>query len=207
MAGVSLSPRFVRFLPPHSRGQRIGLLGGSFNPAHPAHRLISLIALRRLKLDAVWWLVTPGNPLKSVKGLPAVAQRMQQAHRLANHPKIHVTALESVLRTRYTIDTVQHLRPRCPGVNFVWIMGSDNFLQFHHWKQWPEIAASVPMAVIDRPGTTLKSLHGRAAHRFARQRLPEQRASGLLKRKAPAWVFLHDRRSALSSTLLRSQGL
>jgi nicotinate-nucleotide adenylyltransferase len=164
MAGVSLSPRFVRFLPPHGRGLRIGLLGGSFNPAHPAHRL-------------------------------------------ANHPKIHVTALESVLRTRYTIDTVQHLRPRCPGVHFVWIMGSDNFLQFHHWKQWPEIAASVPMAVIDRPGTTLKSLHGRAAHRFASQRVPEQRASGLLKRKAPAWVFLHDRRSALSSTLLRSQGL
>lgn len=204
MEGVGLFPQF---LPPHGRRQRIGLLGGSFNPPHSAHRLISLIALRRLKLDAVWWLVTPGNPLKSVKGMPDVAHRMQQAQRLARHPKIHVTALESVLRTRYTIDTLQHLLARCPGVGFVWIMGSDNFLQFHHWKQWPDIAACVPMAVIDRPCTTLKSLHGRAAHRFARQRLPEHRASGLLKRTAPVWVFLHDRRSALSSTLLRSQGL
>ena len=163
MAGVCLSPSFARFLPPHGRGQRIGLLGGSFNPAHAAHRLISLIALRRLKLDAVWWLVTPGNPLKSGDGLPDVAQRMHQARCLANHPKIHVTALESLLRTRYTIDTLQHLLPRCPDVHFVWLMGSDNLLQFHHWKQWQQIATCVPVAVIDRPGTTLKSLHSRAA--------------------------------------------
>ena len=203
MTGVCLSPPFVRFLPPHGREQRIGLLGGSFNPPHAAHRLISLIALRRLKLDAVWWLVTPGNPLKSADGLPDVTQRMQQARALANHPKIHVTAVERVLRTRYTIHTLQHLLLRCPAVRFVWLMGSDNLVQFHHWKQWQQIAARVPMAVIDRPGTTLKSLQSRAAQRFARQRRPERLASAVLKRKAPAWVFLHDRRSALSSTALR----
>ena len=204
MAGLCLSPSFARFLPPHGRGQRIGLLGGSFNPAHDAHRLISLIALRRLKLDAVWWLVTPGNPLKSIDGLPDIRLRMQRARQLANHPKIHVTALESRLRCRYTIDTLRRLLPRCPDVRFVWLMGSDNLLQFHHWKHWAQIAALLPVAVIDRPGTTLKSLHSRAAIRFARQRGPERPASQILQRQAPAWVFLHDRRSSLSSTKLRS---
>lgn len=202
--GLCLSPPFARLLPPHGRGQRIGLLGGSFNPAHAAHRQISLIALRRLRLDAVWWLVTPGNPLKHQKGLPEVAQRMAQARHLAHHPKIHVTALESHLATRFTIDSLQKLLPRCPDVHFVWLMGSDNLAQFHRWKQWRDIAACVPMAVIDRPGSTLKSTHSRAALCFGKQRLREMAAPGLALRKAPVWIFLHDRRSALSSTALRA---
>ena len=194
-------------LPPHARGMKIGLFGGTFDPPHQAHLSACLLAMKRLDLDAVWWMVTPGNPLKDTRHLAPLEKRLTAVRAMTRHPRIHVTGFEAEIGTRYTYDTIAYVRARCSGVNFVWIMGSDNFLQFHHWKQWPEIAASVPMAVIDRPGTTLKSLHGRAAHRFARQRVPEQRASGLLKRKAPAWVFLHDRRSALSSTLLRSQGL
>lgn len=205
MDGICLSPPVTHLLPPHGRGQRIGLLGGSFNPAHAAHRQISLIALRRLKLDAVWWLVTPGNPLKENSGLPHLSQRMVQARRLAHHPKIHVTALETTLGTRYTIDTLRRLLPRCAGVHFVWLMGSDNLVEFHRWKHWQQIARSLPMAVIDRPATTLKATQSRAARHFGAQRLQEQAAASLAGRPAPVWLFLHDRRSALSSTALRQK--
>jgi nicotinate-nucleotide adenylyltransferase len=207
MGGVCLSPPFARFLPPHGRGQRIGLLGGSFNPAHAAHRQISLIALRRLKLDAIWWLVTPGNPLKENSGLPELSKRMHQARQLAHHPKIYVTAMEAALGTRYTIDTLRYLLQRCTGTDFVWLMGSDNLVSFHRWKQWQQIAALVPMAIIDRPATTLKATQSRAAHFLGKRRLHEQFAASLLGRKAPAWVFVHDRRSALSSTALREKKL
>jgi nicotinate-nucleotide adenylyltransferase len=203
MEDFCLTPSSVRLLPPHNRGQRIGLLGGSFNPPHAAHRLISLIALRRLKLDAIWWLVTPGNPLKSNNDLLDMSLRMKKARLVANHPRLHITALESLLKTRYTIDTLRQLIPRCPGVHFVWLMGSDNLVQFHHWKNWHKIAKTVPIAVIDRPGTTLKALHSHAAQSFARFRLAELSAPGLANRKAPGWIFLHDRRSTLSSTRLR----
>ena len=205
MGKICLSPPFVQFLPPHSRGRRIGLLGGSFNPPHAAHRLISLIALRRLKLDAVWWLVTPGNPLKSNAELPDPFVRMEKARILANHPRVHITSLESHFKTRYTVDTLRQLLPRCPGVRFVWLMGSDNLVQFQHWKQWQNITRSVPIAVIDRPGTTLKALHSRAAQCFSKARMSENAASFLAKRNAPAWIFLHDRRSTLSSTILRNE--
>ena len=204
-AGICLSPPFSRFLPPHGRGQRIGLLGGSFNPAHAAHRQISLIALRRLKLDAVWWLVSPGNPLKSHEGLPDVRQRMAQARGLAHHPKIHVSALESQFGTHFTIDTLRRLLAHCPDLHFVWLMGSDNLVQFHRWKHWQKIAALLPMAVIDRPASTLKATHSRAALCFGGRRLREQVAASVVSRQAPVWVFLHDRRSALSSTVLRRQ--
>lgn len=204
-AGICLSPPFARFLPPHGRGQRIGLLGGSFNPPHAAHRQISLIALRRLKLDAVWWLVTPGNPLKEQGGLPDVRQRMDQARRLAHHPKIHVSAIESLIGTRFTIDTMRRLLAHCPDLHFVWLMGSDNLVQFHRWKHWQRIASFMPLAVIDRPATTLKATRSRAALRFGPCRLQEQAAMSVVGRKAPVWVFLHDRRSALSSTALRGR--
>ena len=205
MQPICLSPKISRFLPPHGRGQRIGLLGGSFNPAHGAHRLISLIALRRLKLDAIWWLVTPGNPLKSIQDLPDIQQRMAQARALAHHPKIHVSGCEQILGTRYTIDSLKKLLPRAANIHFIWIMGSDNLLNFHQWKQWAAIARLMPIAVIDRPGTTIKSLQGRTAQRFRAARLPESQASATVLRKAPAWVFVHDRRSPLSSTALRQQ--
>src|SRR5690242_8986975 len=123
-------------LPPHAAGMRIGLFGGSFDPPHAAHRAASLFALRRLRLDAVWWLVTPGNPLKDVRGLTPLAERMAAAQRLARHPAIAVLGLEAVIKTRYTCDTVRYLSARCPGVRFVWVMGADNLRQFHRWQNW-----------------------------------------------------------------------
>ena len=191
-------------LPRHARGLRVGLLGGSFNPAHAAHRQISRIALKRLGLDAVWWLVTPGNPLKDNRGLPPLAERMKQAAALADDPRILVTGVEAQWGLRFTIDVLKRLKRTCPGTHFVWRMGSDNLAGFARWRNWPDIAATVPIAVIDRPGTTLKALHGVAAARLMRSRLPEHDARALPMRQAPAWVFLHGRRSSLSSTAIRA---
>lgn len=189
--------------PPHSPGLRIGLLGGSFNPAHDGHRLASLTALRKLGLDQVWWLVTPGNPLKDNRSLPSQAARISGAIRVARHPCITVTGIEARLGTRFTAETLTALRLRCPGVRFVWLMGSDNLAQFHRWQNWRGIARMMPIAVIDRPGTTHKSLRSRAAFALARWRLDETDGLLLPTEAAPAWMFLHGRRSHLSSTALR----
>jgi nicotinate-nucleotide adenylyltransferase len=191
-------------LPAHGHGQTIGLLGGSFNPPHAAHRLISLIALRRLGLDAVWWLVTPGNPLKDHKDLPALAVRLGWAKALKQHPRIHVTDLESRIGTRFSIDTLNWLQRRCPRIRFVWLMGSDNLVGFHRWKAWREIAASMPIAVITRPGSELKATHSKAGLALQRHRLHEHAQKSLARRKAPAWIVLHDQRSHLSSTAIRA---
>jgi nicotinic acid mononucleotide adenylyltransferase len=131
---------------------RIGLLGGSFNPPHAAHRAISLFAIKRLKLDRVWWLLTPGNPLKDHGGLRDLGQRADAARRTAHDPRIDVSCLEAVIGTRYTVDTITHLRRRVSGVRLVWIMGADNLAQFHRWKDWRRIAAEVPIAVIAGAG-------------------------------------------------------
>jgi nicotinate-nucleotide adenylyltransferase len=199
-------------LPPHGRGLRIGLLGGSFNPAHAAHRQISLIALRRLGLDAVWWLVTPGNPLKDTRELAPLAVRIAAARTVADHPRIRVTGVEARFRTRYTIDTLRRLIAACPGTRFVWLMGADNLASFHRWKAWQAIAGLMPIAVIDRTGRdglslSHRAVRGRTAQALARHVVPAFRAGGLARRKAPAIMMLHDRRSALSSSLLRAKGL
>lgn len=190
-------------LPPHAPGLRIGLFGGSFNPAHDGHRLASLTALRRLGLDRVWWLVSPGNPLKDNSALPPLAQRIAVAREVAAHGRIQVTGIEASLQTRYTADTLRALKRRCPGVRFVWIMGSDNLAGFHRWNEWRAIARMMPIAVIDRPGSTLRSVASPAAAWLARWRTPESRARGLALHEPPAWVFLHGRRSDLSSTAIR----
>lgn len=190
-------------LPRVASGLRIGLLGGSFNPPHAAHRLISLIALRRLKLDAIWWIVTPGNPLKETRHLPPQAERMKASREVASHPAIHITGFEAEIGTRYTLDTLGFLRARTQGIRFVWLMGADNLRQFHRWQGWRQIAALMPIAVIDRPGATLKATASRAATALAKHRLPEHKAASLASRRTPAWVMLHDRRSPLSSTALR----
>lgn len=189
---------------PLRRGRRIGLLGGTFNPPHAAHRQISLIALKRLKLDAVWWLVSPGNPLKDNAGLPPLAQRLAQARAVARHPRIRPTGLEAQLGTRFTVDTLAAIRRRWPAIRFVWLMGADNLAQLHRWKRWRRLARLVPIAVIDRPGETHRAARSRAALALAGARLPEDRAGALASTRPPAWLFLHDRRSPLSSTLLRS---
>ncbi len=190
-------------LPPHGSGQRIGLLGGSFNPAHGGHRMISELALRRLRLDRVWWLVTPGNPLKDAAGLKPLAERIENARRLADHPRIRVTAIEADVGTSRTRDTLRYLKRRCPVTRFVWLMGADNLASFHRWHAWREIAAMVPIAVIDRPGNTLNAVAGRAAAWLAPYRIDESDAATLADRDPPAWIFLHGQRSPLSSTELR----
>lgn len=189
-------------LPPHPPGLRIGLFGGSFNPPHAGHLLVSLIALRRLRLDRVWWLVSPGNPLKDNAGLPSVADRVAAARNVARHPRIVVTGVEQALHARYTADTLRALRLRCPAARFVWIMGADNLVGLHRWRRWREMAAETPFAVVDRPGVTLRGSF--AGGRLEGARLPERDAPRLAEASPPAWVLLHDRRSPLSSTALRA---
>jgi nicotinate-nucleotide adenylyltransferase len=192
-------------LPPHTKNLNIGLLGGSFNPAHAGHRLISTIALKRLKLDYVWWIVTPGNPLKDNRALPSQAVRMTAAQKTANHPRIKITGFESQIHTRYTYDTICYLKRHCKNVNFVWLMGADNLKSFHRWHNWRNIANQMPIAVIDRPNSTLLATSSKAALNLQKYRIKERDASVLVRRKAPAWVFLHEQRSPLSSTILRKR--
>jgi len=191
-------------LPPYSDGMRIGLLGGSFNPPHQAHRAISLFALKRLQLDRVWWLVTPGNPLKNNGGLHALAERAEAARKVAADPRIEISCLESVIGTRYTADTIDYLRRRASRLHFVWIMGADNLAQFHRWQRWQHIAAQIPIAVVDRPPRSFRALNAPAARALARYRVPEADASRLAGRPAPAWVYLTGLKLSLSSTGLRN---
>jgi nicotinate-nucleotide adenylyltransferase len=191
-------------IPLHTYGMRVGLLGGSFNPPHRAHRAISLFAIKRLRLDRVWWLVTPGNPLKDNGGLHELEARAKAARELAADPRIDVTCLESVIGTRYTVDTINYLRRRASGLRFVWIMGADNLAQFHRWQHWQRIVSQVPIAVIDRPPQSFRALAAPAAQAMASYRLPENEAGRLADRRAPAWVFLTGLKMNLSSTVLRN---
>jgi nicotinate-nucleotide adenylyltransferase len=193
-------------LPPHVPGLKIGLFGGSFNPVHRGHLHASELALKRIGLDRVWWLVSPGNPLKETAGLLPLASRMAAARALVGDPRIVVTGLEAEIGTRYTYDTVAYLRQRCPGVRFVWIMGADILGQLHLWQRWREIAGLLPFAVIDRPGATWHTLGTPAAHWLARDRIPESEAALLPDTDPPAFVFLHGPRVDLSSTVLRQAG-
>jgi nicotinate-nucleotide adenylyltransferase len=194
----------AKTIPIHSNGMRIGLLGGSFNPPHIAHRAISLFAIKRLKLDRVWWLVTPGNPLKDNGALHELDERAQAARQMASDPRIDVSCLESVIGTRYTVDTINYLRRRVSGLRFVWIMGADNLAQFHRWQNWQRIASQMPIAVIDRPPSSFRALAAPAARALARYRVPENEAGRLADFRAPAWVFLTGLKMNLSSTGLRN---
>ena len=189
-------------LPP--RGAKIGLLGGSFNPAHAWHREISLAALRRLGLDEVWWLVSPQNPLKPVKGMAGLLDRLAGARAASRHRAIRVTALEDQLGTSYTAETLRQLTVRLPYVHFVWLMGADNLVQLTRWKDWQEIFHMVAVAVFDRPTYSFRACASKAARRFGPWRIPEGAAQGLANRPPPAWVFLHTRRNALSATAIRA---
>jgi len=191
-------------IPLYTNGMRIGLLGGSFNPPHVAHRAISLFAIKRLKLDRVWWLVTPGNPLKATGGLHDLDARAEAARKMADDPRIDISCLESVIGTRYTVDTLSYLRRRAAGLRLVWIMGADNLAQFHRWQNWRRIASEMPIAVIDRPPQSFRALASPAAHALARYRLPENQAVRLAEQQAPAWVFLTGMKLNLSSTGLRN---
>lgn len=184
--------------------QRIGLMGGSFNPPHDGHLTVARTALKRLRLDCIWWLVSPGNPLKANEALPPLSERIAACENLTRHdPEIQVTGLEAALGSAYTCDTLSFLARRFPMARFVWVMGADNLAGFHRWKRWREIACAVPMAIIDRPGWHLVALSSPAASALARNRLPENRAARLALVRPPAWIFLPTRLSAQSSTALR----
>jgi nicotinate-nucleotide adenylyltransferase len=191
-------------LPPHAPGMRIGLFGGTFDPAHAAHRGASLLAMKRIGLDRVWWLVTPGNPLKDTRGLAPLEERVVAARALANHPRIDVSDLEAEIGTHYTYQTLRYLLRRCPHVHFVWIMGADNLRSFHRWRHWRDIARLVPIAVVDRLGPSLYASAGVAGHALAYARMPESAAKALPERPPPAWIYLHGLKSPLSSTALRA---
>lgn len=203
-AAIDRAGRTRLVLPPHAPGMRIGLFGGTFDPAHAAHRSACLLAMKRVGLDRVWWLVTPGNPLKDTRGLAPLQERVEAAQALAHHPRIDVTDLEAEIGTPYSFETIAYLVRRCPHVRFVWIMGADNLRSFHRWQRWRDIAALVPIVVIDRLGPSLYATAGVAGQTFARFRIPEAAAKRLPEKKPPAWVYLHGLKSPLSSTALRA---
>jgi nicotinate-nucleotide adenylyltransferase len=190
-------------LPPWLPGMRIGLLGGSFDPAHEGHRQVSLVGLRSLRLDQVWWLVSPQNPLKPNAPSQELVERIRAARGVASHPRIRVTGIEATLGTTYTANTLRKLLPRLAGAELVWMMGADNLAGFHRWRDWPAIAASVPIAVFNRPGSALTALAGPTATALANRRLPERAAASLAGMPPPAWVFLSKPYIQISSTELR----
>lgn len=187
------------------RGARIGLLGGSFDPPHDGHRLITERALKSLRLDQIWWLVSPGNPLKEES--PAdLTRRLAAARAVANHPRVRVTAIEAQMGTRYTVDTLMALKRRFPVYRFVWLMGADNLAGFHRWQHWDKIAETVPIAVFARPGFQVRAGLSKTAQRYARWRVPSEAAASLADRAAPAWSLCIGPTSPLSSTQLRNTG-
>jgi nicotinate-nucleotide adenylyltransferase len=194
--------RYLR-MPHTERGMVVGLFGGSFNPPHQGHALVAEIAIRRLGLDQLWWMVTPGNPLKSRNHLAPLAERIALSEAIATDPHIKVTAFEQSIGISYTANTLARVKARNPHVHFVWIMGADSLETFHKWQKWQDIARTFPIAVIDRPGSTLSYLSSKMAKTFAFARIDEDDARALWKKPAPAWTFIHGPRSALSSTAIR----
>lgn len=191
--------------PPATRGMRIGLLGGSFDPPHDGHVHITEMALRTMGLDRVWWLVSPGNPLKE-RGPASMARRMAASRAAMRHPRVVVTDLEARMGTRYTADTLRHLLPRYPGVRFVWLMGADNLVSFHRWEHWDAIMAQIPIGVLARPGAQVHAGLAPATRRFAEARIDPRRAALLPFLPPPAWTLVTGPMSPLSSTALRAQG-
>ncbi|WP_323717553.1 nicotinate-nucleotide adenylyltransferase [Paracoccus aminovorans] len=190
------------FAPP---GTRVGLLGGSFDPAHRGHVHITEAALRRFGLDRIWWLVSPGNPLKP-HGPAPLRQRIEAARRIMHHPRVEVTGIEAALGTRMTRDTIAALQRLYPGVRFVWLMGADNLVQFDHWDRWQDIAARVPIGVIARPGWRMPARFSRAARMLWRARLPEAQAGQLAQARPPAWAMINLPLNNLSSSAIRADG-
>jgi nicotinate-nucleotide adenylyltransferase len=193
-------------VPPVLPGMRVGLFGGSFNPPHAGHAHVAEVALRRLRLDRLWILVTPGNPLKDTRQLPPLATRIAATRALVSDPRIVVTGLEAGFGSPFSFHTVDRLTRAHPRTRFVWVMGGDNLKNFHRWQAWWRLAHALPIAIIDRPGATLSCLSSRTAVALDFARLKEEAAPALADRRAPAWIYLHAPRVALSSTELRRGG-
>ena len=195
--------RWVRAPGPVERGLRVGLLGGSFNPPHDGHVHVSEAALKKLRLDYVWWLVSPQNPLKPVRGMASFDKRLDAAKRLAGaHPRMIATGIEQELDTRFTIDTLRALKRRFPQARFVWLMGSDNLVQIPRWRRWQQIFAETPVAVVTRPGSALPARHSKAATRFKRAALPAD--ARFADAEPPALTVIEVKRNAASGTKLRA---
>ncbi len=191
-------------LSPVWNGRRVGLLGGSFNPAHQAHLLVSTTALRLLELDEVWWLVSPQNPLKPPDDMAPQAERLAGACRLAQGRRIRPTVIESALGTRFTVDTLAALRRRFPRTRFVWLMGADNLQQLTRWKRWEDVFRLAPVAIFARPTYSLGAMSSTAAKRFGTRRIPVERARELAEMSPPAWTFIHLRHEPTSATAIRA---
>lgn len=192
-------------LPPARPGQVIGLLGGSFDPAHQGHVHLTLHALKRFRLDAVWWLVSPGNPLKA-RGPAPMGRRLEAARALMRHPRVYISDVETRLGTRYTAQTLAGLQGLYPRQRFVWLMGADNLAQFHLWENWQEIMQALPMGILARPGDRIEARLSPAARIYRRARLPGRASHLLARHTAPAWCFVNMPMRAVSSTLIRASG-
>lgn len=191
---------------PYARaGQVIGLLGGSFDPAHSGHAHITREALKRFGLDRVWWLVSPGNPLKE-EGPAPMQRRMAQARAVMDHPRVTVTDIEARIGTRYTAQTLQKLQRLYPGVRFVWLMGADNLADFHRWGQWEWIIENVQMGVIARPGTRLSARMSKTAEKYGRYRIKGRRCCLLARSETPSWCYVNIPLVDISSTEIRARG-
>ncbi len=185
---------------------RIGLLGGSFDPAHEGHAHITREALKRLGLDQVWWLVSPGNPLKT-RGPAPMDDRLARARAVMDHPHVEITDLEARLGTRFTYRTLMELQARYSGVRFIWLMGADNLAEFHHWEHWQDIMETVPVAVLARPGQRISARMSVAARHYRHHRLLGREAKLLRHISPPAWVFLNVPMNDISSTRIRAEGM
>ena len=191
-------------LPPHSANQRIGLFGGSFNPAHEGHRQVALYAMKRLKLDWVWWLVSPQNPLKNPRETGDYAKRLAYTKRLANHPRFVVTDLEKQIASRNTAQSLVALKARSKA-KFIWIMGADSLANLHHWHHWTDIAKSVDLAVLARPGFSIRALDSKAAIRYRNKRQSQDQVAALASKRPPAWAFISMPLRKESSSAIRKR--
>ena len=191
--------------PAFGEGQRIGLFGGSFNPAHYGHYMVALYALKTLRLDWVWWMVSPQNPLKDRSETGEYAARLAYTKRIARHPRFIVTDIEQQLGARTSAETLRRLEPVLAHGKFVWIMGADSFANLHRWHNWLDIPARLPLAVLARPGFSLRALGGPAATRFDNQQVPAQLSASLVDRTPPAWCFIPMPLRPESSTAIRKR--
>lgn len=190
-------------LPVSASGMRIGLFGGSFNPPHQGHRLVSRQVLKRLDLDAVWWLVTPGNPLKDNAALAPLRERVKAARQLVDHPRVHITGFEAAHGFRFTYDTLSFLRKTLPDRHFVWIMGADSFVGFDKWEHWRDIAKLMPLVIYARPGSSRRAPFSKAAMALAPHRMDQYDAPIIVTAAPPSWIYLQGLMSGLSSSAIR----
>ncbi|WP_336276449.1 nicotinate-nucleotide adenylyltransferase [Bartonella sp. CB178] len=192
---------------PHiERSSVVGLFGGSFNPPHLGHLLVAKTAIRRLRLDQLWWMVTPGNPLKDHTHLPSLDERIRLSSELVDHPKIHVTGFEQVIGKTASADTISYILSRCKGARFVWVMGADSFATIHRWHRWRDIMSMLPIAIVDRPSVRASTLSSPMACVYRSFRLDERESARLPFMKPPVWTYLHGPLSFESSTNLRLAG-